>query len=120
MLDGSAVDAANPADVVKKLEQGEVGVAAVSVKEAVQIAKSYVADVIDDDIIGVRLEEIVPSHGLSTGWDITIGFSRAVALPFTGILGQVTTSSKREYKVIQVRETGEVRSMTIRSLPDQG
>ena len=41
--------------MVKKLEQGEVGVAAVSVKEAVQIAKSYVADVIDDDIIGVRL-----------------------------------------------------------------
>ena len=94
--------------------------AEVSVKEAVQIAKSYVEDVIDDNIIGVRLEEIVPSQGLVAGWDITIGFARAVALPFTGILGQVTTSSKREYKVIQVSATGEVRSMTIRSLPDQG
>ena len=83
------------------------------VKEAAQIAKTYVRDLfIDEGISDVGLEEIECDGGY---WRITIGFSR----PWDHHIGSVLGGKKaRAYKVVEITdETGYVLSVKDRILP---
>ena len=86
------------------------------VKEAVEIAKSYVRDVLaDEQITNLGLDET--EHEQATGrWIITVGFARPWNTPRTRAqevletLGAVS-SLRRSYKVITISDNGEVISM---------
>jgi hypothetical protein len=92
----------------------------IDVKAAVTAANSYLQDM--KDLMGVklenlRLEEVELSED-EREWFITLGFETPVR-PTT--LGNLTLGSsvlyQREYKLLKVNsETGEVKSMKIRSL----
>ena len=86
------------------------------VKEAVQTAKRYVVDILaDENIRHIATEEVVP---LGDNWKVTISFFRNEP---GGTLGEAllgTSSWKnRVFKVIEIRESGAVISMTHRTFP---
>jgi hypothetical protein len=82
----------------------------VDVKEAVKRAKAYVQELFGDDLIGpAGLEEIEKDD--STGdWLITLSLARMNrgALPSFG----------PDFKVVAVREDGEIRAMKHRYFAD--
>ena len=83
------------------------------VKEAAQVAKTYVRDLfMDEGISDVGLEEIECDGGY---WRITIGFSR----PWDHNIGSVLGGKKyRAYKIVEITdETGNVLSVKDRNLP---
>lgn len=90
------------------------------VKEAVEKAKTYVAELFSDErITNLGLEET--EHDPAGGkWRITLAFSRPWNTPRTRAqeildnLGAVS-SLRRSYKVITISEDGEVLSMKSRS-----
>lgn len=72
-----------------------------NVKDAVSVAKSYVADLFGPEgAENVGLEEVEPDHE-NGQWVVTIGFSRPWdrANP---IFASVGTPSRRTYKVVRV------------------
>jgi uncharacterized protein YdeI (YjbR/CyaY-like superfamily) len=90
------------------------------VKEAVEIAKNYVREVLaDEQITNLGLDET--EHEQATGrWIITIGFSRPWNTPRTRAqevlenLGAVA-ALRRSYKVVTISENGDVISMKNRA-----
>ncbi|MGE0279569.1 MAG: hypothetical protein AB7P20_03000 [Rhizobiaceae bacterium] len=86
------------------------------VKEAVQIAKKYVSDLLQDEgMKNLGLEEVVFNEK-KRAWEVTVGFSR----PWNTIKGPLTTidggqPTKRAYRVVRVRDKdGAVESLTRR------
>jgi hypothetical protein len=84
------------------------------VKEAIQTAKRWVADVLqEENVSNIGLEEVESTNGL---WRITIGFSRpwnTVKNPLTILSGEQAV--RRTYRVIIIRDAdGKVLSMTKR------
>ena len=86
------------------------------VKQAVQLAKTHVAEIFaDESIANVGLEE-VEFDDLNQVWEITIGFSR-----FWGRLGDVVRAldgnSARTFKIVRIEdETGRVQSVKHRDV----
>lgn len=86
------------------------------VKKAVQEAKAYVADLLDDEgVTNLGLEEVYfdETSGL---WNITLGFSRpwnTTRSPITAITGDPAV--RRAYRVVKMRDDdGKIISMTKR------
>jgi uncharacterized protein YdeI (YjbR/CyaY-like superfamily) len=93
------------------------------VKDAVKIAKEYVAEVFADEQVtnlGLEETEFDPSSGR---WNITVAFSRPWNTPRTRAqevlesLGAVS-SLRRTYKVISLADDGQVLAMKNRSKPE--
>lgn len=95
-----------------------------NVKDAVQTAKKYVAELYEDEPAKhIGVEEVVFDQ-VSNSWKVTVGFYRPwdEKLGLSGILGAAAEGEpalwkRRSFKVIQVDDnTGKVESMTHRSL----
>ena len=95
-----------------------------NVKDAVQTAKKYVAELYEDEPARhIGVEEVVFDR-VSNSWKVTVGFYRPwdEKLGLSGILGAAAEGEpalwkRRSFKVIQVDDnTGKVESMTHRSL----
>jgi hypothetical protein len=76
-----------------------------NVKEAVSVAKDYVADLfIEEKIVDLGLEEVEYDDSQHV-WNVTLGFSR----PWNNRNPLVTFSNsglpKRDYKVVKVSDT---------------
>jgi hypothetical protein len=80
----------------------------IEVKDAIKIAKDYVAEVFaDEGVFNIGLEEI--EHGGDV-WEVTVGFSRKwdkpPRSPFAGITGLTADDDDRAiartYKVVEV------------------
>ncbi len=83
-----------------------------NVKDAVKAAKTYVADLLaEEGLSNLGLEEIEHNDADGT-WDVTLGFSRpwnTVRNTLTALTGE--TVPKRAYRVVTVRDDGEVLSI---------
>lgn len=82
------------------------------VKQAVNTAKGYVSDLLSDEgLSNLGLEEI--EHDDKAGlWRVTVGFSRpwnTARNAFTSLSGEPV--SKRAYRVVSIKDTGEVVSV---------
>jgi len=100
-----------------------------NVKEAVQTAKEYVAELYaDEKVRHIGVEEVVFDEH-DDAWKVTIGFFRPwdrdraldeklrLSDILSGAEGDASRWKKRSFKIIQVDNgTGKVRSMTHRSL----
>ena len=95
-----------------------------TVREAVQVAKLYVAEIYDDEPIRhIGVEEVKLDEQESV-WKVTIGFFRPWDEPLGLSEGLESTPygkpvqwRKRSFKVVEVDDSsGKVRSMTHRSL----
>ena len=86
------------------------------VKEAVQTAKKYVAELFTDEkIADVGLEE-VEFNSMSNNWEVTIGFSRSWQ---TNLLVAALSNQhqKRSYKLVCINDdSGKVLSLKDRVL----
>ncbi len=86
------------------------------VREAVQMAKDYVAEIFaDESIANVGLEE-VEFDEMEQVWAITIGFSR-----FWGRIGDVVRAldgnAARTFKIVRIEDnTGRVQSIKHRTV----
>ncbi len=83
------------------------------VKEAVDLAKHYIADLFrDEGVINLGLEE-VEFDDLSSSWDVTIGFSRSWDRRTTTMISALMQQEgppSRSYKVVRIDDnTKEVR-----------
>lgn len=89
------------------------------VKEAVQIAKDYVADIYSaEHITNLGLEEVEFDH-ISNKWKITVGFSRP--WDHNNALHQVIREGRpeRSYKLVRISdESRSIESVTDRFLVD--
>ena len=90
-----------------------------NVQEAVNRARTYLAELyVDEKISNVGLEEVELDDKTNT-WKITIGFSRPwdePRNPFAVITNQ-QTDLKRSYKLVQVNnETGMILSVKNRDV----
>ena len=86
------------------------------VKEAVQTAKNYIAELFTDETIAnIGLEE-VEFNDTSNNWEVTIGFSR----PWQTNLLTVALSNRhqtRSYKLVYINDdSGQVLSLKDRVL----
>jgi hypothetical protein len=91
------------------------------VKEAVKKAIEYVTDVFQsENPENVGLEEVTLNE-MDNVWEITVGFSRPWDYPKQGIVtGLQPQNPKRQYKVVSVdADSGEVKSIKIRTLPNE-
>ncbi len=101
-----------------------------NVKEAVQTAKEYVAELYaDEKARHIGVEEVVFDER-DDAWKVTVGFFRPwdraqtldekLGVPdiLSVAAGDPSRWKRRSFKIVQVDNgTGEVRSMTHRSLP---
>ncbi|HEY2991393.1 MAG TPA: hypothetical protein VGM22_01175 [Methylomirabilota bacterium] len=83
------------------------------VKQAVDAAKKYVAELFSNEgVVNLGLEEV--EFDDQTGmWNVTVGFSRPWDKPYGGIasIGQIV-SMPRTYKVVKVQDvSGRVVSV---------
>ncbi len=80
------------------------------VKEAVVVAKSYLADLLsDEDVTNVGLEEI---ERLGSVWQITLGFSRPWDYQRAQAWRAEPRPPRRSYKVLKVDDgSGQVVSV---------
>lgn len=82
------------------------------VKEAVKAAKTYIADLFaEEGLSDLGLEE-VEREPSDNGWRVTVGFSRplnTVRNPLTLMTGDA--APRRSYKVVIIRDDGEVLSV---------
>lgn len=76
------------------------------VKEAIKLAKDYIAEIyIDEGVLNIGLEEIEFRAPI---WEVTIGFSRRWDImspsPFAAALGQADNQQpwRRTYKVVEI------------------
>ena len=84
------------------------------VKEAVRTAKKYVIDLFsDEDIRDVVLEEIVSGGGT---WKVTLSFIRPQEQGLATVLSGPSWKD-RSFKVVEVDDLGEVRSVRHRTFP---
>ena len=85
-------------------------------REAIEAAKSYVADLYQQEkATNYGLEEVRKNGSL---WEVTVGFSRPWDITYTGV-GVLTGNPqyKREYKIVKVREDdGEIVEMVNRDI----
>ena len=86
------------------------------VKEAVAVAKSYLAEIYTDEAIEHLGLEEVEFDDRSDTWCITLGFSR----PWdrrVGVMLREPRASARSYKVVRIDDdSGEVQSLKDRIL----
>jgi len=85
------------------------------VKEAVKSAIKHVSELFElSESSNVGLEEVeYISH--PSGWNITVGFSRAWDHQRQGIGATLQPMQpKRQYRVVSILETGEIKSVKIR------
>lgn len=94
-----------------------------NVKEAVNAAKTSVADLFGDQIVSDPLLEEVEFDQDSRVWRITIGFLRMPEIPHTPqtpaaeLLGRFATP-RRAYKIVNIRDGDQhVVSVKDRELP---
>ncbi len=92
----------------------------IDVKTAVIAANNYLQDMkdlMDVKLENLRLEEVELSEDTHE-WLITLGFDTPARMNTLGNLALGTSSLyQREYKILRVdSETGEIKSMKIRSL----
>jgi hypothetical protein len=84
------------------------------IKGAVRIAKEFVQELFaDEGISNLSLEEI---EHIKNHWNVTIGFDRPISgspNALTQMTGQI---SIRQYRVVSLRESGEVVSAKIREV----
>ena len=87
------------------------------VKDAVRLAKDYVADLFEaEQIMNVGLEEIEFDE-MSKCWNVTIGFSRPWDQKGPLVAALAERSPARSYKVIHINDQShEVKSVTDRFL----
>ena len=87
------------------------------VKEAVRLAKSYVADLFEaEQITNLGLEEIVFDEP-SNSWKVTIGFSRPWDQKGPLATALAERSTGRSYKVVRIDDgSHQVQSVTDRFL----
>ena len=93
------------------------------VKDAVKLAKAYVADIfMDENISHIGLEEVEYDE-LTGVWRVTIGFQRSWKKSLTGLaptLSELYATPRitdRWYKVLEINaETGRVLSMKDREI----
>jgi hypothetical protein len=90
------------------------------VKQAVVLAKRYIADLLaDEGVINLGLEEIDRDDTAGV-WHVTLGFSRpwnSVRNALTALTGDV--AAKRSYRIVTVRDLdGEVLSVKRRDPQD--
>ena len=87
------------------------------VKDAVQLAKDYVADLFEaEQITDVGLEEIVFDEK-SDSWNVTIGFSRPWDQKGPLVAALAERRPARSYKVVRIHDRSlEVESVTDRFL----
>lgn len=84
--------------------------AELEVKQAVDIAKRYVADLFaDEGVVNLGLEEIDYDEDHEV-WRITLGFSRVRDLSGHE-LNHVFATSRRDYKVVSIDHSGRVLSV---------
>ena len=90
-----------------------------NVKEAVSIAKSYLAQLyLGEEITDVGLEE-VEFDEVSDQWSVTIGFARPwdTRTLLTAALSPASRAAARSYKVLRIDDSsGEVKSLKDRIL----
>lgn len=80
------------------------------VKQAVDIAKRYVADLFSEEgVVNLGLEEIDYDESQSV-WRITLGFSRVRDLSGRD-LNPVFAMARRDYKVVSIDNSGRVLSV---------
>ena len=86
------------------------------VKQAVQAAKSHVAEIFaDESIVNVGLEE-VEFDELNRVWAITVGFSRVWGRPGDPIRA-LDGETARTFKIVRIEdESGRVRSVKHRDV----
>jgi hypothetical protein len=85
-----------------------------NVKEAVQKAKAYIADIFaEEGVVKIGLEEVEFDHHSGT-WLVTIGFSRV--WPTDSTLVAAIMSGQRAYKVVKIDDgDGTVLAMKDRT-----
>ena len=94
------------------------------VKESARTAKRYISDVFsDEDISDVRLEEVEMNDPLGV-WRITVSFLRPAATPersaveataLVGLTG-VLRPRRRDYKIVEIDDSGQLRAVRHRML----
>ncbi len=87
------------------------------VKEAVRLAKSYVADLFEaEQITNVGLEEIEFDE-MSNCWNVTIGFSRPWEQSGPLATALAEKSPARSYKIVRINDQSQqFKSITDRFL----
>ena len=92
----------------------------VSDKDAIKVAKQYLADMYADEPINdLRLEGIRKDHKMDT-WDVIIGFSRPIRRPERPVNSETFQSAIRKidvtvsaYKTVKIAaDNGEVLEMS--------
>lgn len=87
------------------------------VKEAVQTARDYVADLFaDEGITDVQLEEVLVTD-LMEDLQITIGFVRPWSDDAGELVKRLGLKRERTYKVVHIGDDGRVKGVTDRELP---
>ncbi len=94
------------------------------VKKAVRAAKSYVADLYEDEpIIHLGIEEVVFDE-LKNSWLVTVGFYRPwnkKPKSISELLSEPDKALTRSFKQVQINDnTGDIMSMTHRVIPGLG
>ena len=82
------------------------------VKEAVARARAFVSEVFGaEGIVHLALEEVERDD--RSGWLVTLGFDRPWGLTgsITALMGKPGSSGNRVYRVVNVRDDGEVLSV---------
>ena len=91
------------------------------VKEAVSVAKTYVAEIYTDEAIEHLGLEEVDFDDSSDYWNVTIGFARPWnrLAPPAHPLSPASRAAARSYKVVRIDDdTGEVKSLKDRFFTD--
>jgi len=88
-------------------------------KEAIRIAKKYIADVFaDENIARIGLEELKYDEGR---WKVTIGFNRTWPSEHPSSLMHTLADPMRGriYKMVEIRDDGEVTAMIHRKFSNE-
>lgn len=87
------------------------------VKEAVQTARDYVADLFaDEGITDVQLEEVLLTD-LKDDVQVTIGFIRPWGEDAGELVERLGLQRERTYKVVHIGDDGRVKAVMDRVLP---
>jgi hypothetical protein len=92
---------------------------AINAKEAVTIAKTYMADIYGKDIQGLNVEEIELDPDMNQ-WHVTMGYWEFLPVPPNlNALAELTNRKvRRAYKELVIHDnSGQVLSMKIRVVP---
>lgn len=86
-------------------------------KEAIKVAKDWIADIyLGEEISNIGLEEVKYDDRRHT-WLVTVGFSRPWDHPgIVTALGGNDPRARRSYKIVRIKDGGEVMSVEDRVL----